>query len=160
MGKKIGWDVVSGSRLESQSFELLDSPNERSGDGRWMAFPRGNDVLLVDLEFKYQPFEKEFRQSKLKIDAVWHREQAELAVSTYNWYAATFHWYWVLKAEATAENAKKFKDAYAKFSAAFKPTNRDLSSLHPTWVTALELAGGLLKGPVEHPREPLNEQEK
>ncbi|XZE51525.1 protein kinase domain-containing protein [Planctomycetaceae bacterium SH139] len=160
MGKKIGWDVVSGRRLEFQTFEILDSSNERSVDGRWLAFPRGNDVLLVDLEFKNQPFEKQFRKSKLEVDATWHREQAELAVSTDNWYAATFHWYWVLNAEASAENAKNFKDAYMKLSAAFKPTNRDLSSLHPTWLTALELAGGLLDGSVEHPRKLLIEQEK
>jgi WD40 repeat protein/serine/threonine protein kinase len=156
MGKKIGWDVLSGSRLESQSFEILNSPNERSGDGRWLALPRGNDVLLVDLGFKNQPFEKEFRQAKVEVDAVWHHEQAELAVGTHDWYAAAFHRYWVLKAEASAENAKKLQDSYTTLSAAFKLTNRDLSSLHSTWLAELELTGGLLESPVDHPREPLD----
>ena len=53
-------------------------------------------VLLVDLDFKNTPREKACRARKARFDPLWHEGQMRVATKNENWFAATFHYAWLL----------------------------------------------------------------
>lgn len=90
-GELLGWSVTSGSHLPEENWKLPDNGRQFSPDGRWFVTTEANNVLLVDLQHKNTPHEKNYRASKSRFDPDWHREQVRQAISAENWYAATFH---------------------------------------------------------------------
>jgi hypothetical protein len=104
-GNKSVWNCENGERLPNEEWVRPALLRNTSPDGRWLVTSSGNQVLLVDLQYKNTPAEKAFRKYKARLDPRWHREQAALAEATADWYAATFHWAWVMKADPTSEAA-------------------------------------------------------
>jgi hypothetical protein len=117
-------------------FELvsrLQTPN-----GRWMVVPSGDNVLLVDLAFKNTPDEKAYREFKSRLDPYWHKTQAEMAEAADDWFAATFHWAWVVK--AVREQGKSDDERY-------QMAQEKLHSAHVQWLAAVnESPNGELSG--------------
>ena len=69
-----------------------------------------------------------YRELKSHLDPIWHSEWATEAESTANWYAATFHRAWEVKASAdrrSPAHAEKVKSAYAKL----RDTDPDIADL-------------------------------
>jgi WD40 repeat protein len=114
-----------------------------SADGRWLVFGNERDVLRVDLQFKDLPDEQAYRARKAQLDQAWHTRQGQAAdklvmikpavadeslesrvvsqgpadSATADWFAAAFHWAWVMKASSdkpandTAANDKAVSEA-------------------------------------------------
>ncbi len=97
MDERLVWNTENGQRIENADWKPTESSNNRSPDGRWLAVPSGDRILLVDLEFKNTPDEKAYRAFKAKPKPYWHQEQAEKAQQAKDWFAATFHAAWWLK---------------------------------------------------------------
>jgi hypothetical protein len=78
-------------------------------------------VLLIDLSFKHQPEEQAFRAFQARVDPLWHHTAAELAEETNDWYAATFHWAWLVKASRQQGKADDggFREATERLAAAY-----------------------------------------
>jgi hypothetical protein len=98
-GQSIHWDVGTGTRLadgDSSEFPFSNG-NGRSPDGRWLAVPWGNTVLLVDLSFKKTPQERLRRELQARPKPRWHKEQLLAAQSAGNHFQAMFHAAWLLK---------------------------------------------------------------
>ncbi len=72
-----------------------------------------NHVVVVDLDFKNTLAEKTKRRLKGRLDPIWHQEEAKAATHSKNWYAATFHYAWLLKSDPERS------DYYDKLHAAF-----------------------------------------
>ncbi|MEZ5944316.1 MAG: hypothetical protein R3C18_23245 [Planctomycetaceae bacterium] len=72
--------------------EATISPN-----GRWLISGDRNEILLVDLELKNTPIQKEYRARKAQFDSAWHLEQANGAAGAKNWFAATLHFALLVK---------------------------------------------------------------
>ncbi|PHS06669.1 MAG: hypothetical protein COA78_14110 [Blastopirellula sp.] len=95
------WDAQTGSELKILTghtdgvLSVTISP-----DGKLIIANQfsGNNIISVNLEFKNTPHEKAHREFKASPKSDWHVRQAELAERNENWYAATFHRTWALKA--------------------------------------------------------------
>ena len=61
------------------------------------------------------PDERAYRESKSKLDPIWHNELASVAESNGNWFAAAFHRAWELKADPSSPTAYYgLQDAYSE----------------------------------------------
>ena len=94
-GEQMSDDVSTGNLLPGEYGGSGGS--DRSPDGRWLAVPEGNNVLLVDLTYKNTPNERRRRESLARPKARWHREQSLAAQSAKQWFASMFHQAWLLK---------------------------------------------------------------
>jgi WD40 repeat protein len=138
-GKRIAWSTESGEQIPLPDIWPLDgSSKSRTVDGRCLAVPSGNSVLLVDPHFKNTTNEKAYRNFRSKRDSWWHTQQARSAdrnvfsslATPYesskalptsklmektpqrDYYAAAFHWAWVVKAYLDKpEKAAELKQA-------------------------------------------------
>ena len=98
-----------------------DRGNCRSPDGRWLAFPDGRRIRLVDLS---PPLKDEllYREAKAKLDPWWQAEQAEMAEAGQVWYSAIFHRTWLVKAKPDDSKAwTQLQTAAAKTVAENQP---------------------------------------
>ncbi|PHS06560.1 MAG: hypothetical protein COA78_14125 [Blastopirellula sp.] len=83
---------------------------------------------MIDLEFKNTPREKAYREFKAHSKPLWHAEQAEIAEQNENWFAATFHRAWVLKAEPeTKDGPQLLQTAYEKLKAEYAEQDKELT---------------------------------
>ncbi|MEZ6121781.1 MAG: protein kinase [Planctomycetaceae bacterium] len=89
--EKLCWDLVTRKVIPHTEWNPPDTQRHVSPDGRWLIDRNGNNLILVDREFKNTPSEKRFRALKARFDPTWHQEQARAADAAKNWYAATFH---------------------------------------------------------------------
>ena len=98
-GQKLIWDLKSGEVLPDGNVEEFPASNDssRTPDGRWLAIPSGDDVLLVDLAYKQTPRERQRRKLLARPKPRWHSKQFQSAQSSKQWYAAVFHAAWSLK---------------------------------------------------------------
>jgi dipeptidyl aminopeptidase/acylaminoacyl peptidase len=100
-GQKLLWDLKSGAVLPGGNVDEFPAGNNsysyKSLDGRWLAIPQTNDVLLVDLTYKKTPEERQRRKLLARLKPRWHRSQFQAAQSSKQWYAAVFHAAWLLK---------------------------------------------------------------
>jgi WD domain, G-beta repeat len=110
-GEEFVWDTLTGIRLETETWQNLDMKKKVTDDGRWLVTSSGDDVLLVDRENKNQPYEKAFRAFKAKPNPQWHHEQAAIAETENDWYAALFHRSWVMK--ENPESASSWDNLHA-----------------------------------------------
>ena len=112
-GARTVWNSNNGAQVKDEEWAEQVSLQSVSPDRRWLAVPSGSDVLLVDLEFKSTPREKAYRVAKARLNPFWHRQQAVLAEKEKDWFAATFHWAWVMKTDSSqAENYDILHDCY------------------------------------------------
>ena len=54
-----------------------------------------NNILLVDLHFREQPFERDFRVAKSKTDVDWHKQMFAESNTKGDQFAAEFHSRWI-----------------------------------------------------------------
>lgn len=149
--EKFIWDARTGKRIldvewTQEHWDAINNHNQFrvSDDGRWMATHSANDVLLVDLEFKRQPNEKATRKATATLDPSWHLQMAQAAAQETDWYAATFHYAWVMKARPNlASSFDNLRDAHQNLTSQFSAQEKDVSPfLHPTVVEMLERPRG------------------
>jgi len=95
--EKLVWDAFTRETIPNETWNPPEVSNHDSPDHRWFVSAESNNVVLVDREFKYTPDEKAYRRAKSRFDPHWHQEQATAASKAENWYAAVFHYAWLLK---------------------------------------------------------------
>ncbi len=133
--ERLVWDAKTGAQLEGARWPTQLSGNQGSPDGRYFVAPSGNDVLLVDLLYKHLPSERTFRESKARINTHWHREQAEQAAATEDWYGETFHRAWIIKGSPDDQDAiPQFNTAYDKLAEKYRHEAKDLAPYLPSVV--------------------------
>ena len=91
------WDFATREEIPDATWEPPDETTQTSPDGRSFVTTESNKIVLVDLEIKNTPAEKAYRLTTSRFDPYWHLEQAHGAATTKNWYAAVFHYAWLLK---------------------------------------------------------------
>jgi WD40 repeat protein len=98
-GQKLIWDLKSGKVLPDGNVDAFPAGNDssKSPDGRWLAIPSVNDVLLVDPAYKQTPSERLRRKLLARPKPRWHSKQFRSAQSEKQWYPAVFHAAWLLK---------------------------------------------------------------
>ncbi len=84
--------------------ETLVDPS-RSDDGRWFVVGMKSDVALIDLEYKNTPIEEAMCRRSASLKPNWHKEQAVLSEESKDWFAATFHRAWIMKAQPEKRDA-------------------------------------------------------
>ncbi len=113
--KKIVWFTEAGQQDEGAVWAPPGFRTNKSPDGRWLAVPSVNHVLLVDTEFKNTPAEKAYREFKAKPSSFWHDQQATEAANAEDRFAAVFHAAWALKigpdSRSAYEQLHKMHDA-------------------------------------------------
>jgi hypothetical protein len=97
--QKLVWDLKTGKVLPNGNAEEFPAGNDSSKtpDGRWLAIPSMDDVLLVDLAYKKTARERQRRKLLARPKPRWHRRQFVAAQSAKQRYAAVFHAAWLLK---------------------------------------------------------------
>ncbi len=95
--EKLVWNVATRKMIPGATWKPTDVSSQISPDYRWFLTTESNNVVLVDLEFKNTPDETAYRKTSATFDPYWHQEQAAAATKAENWYAATFHYAWLLK---------------------------------------------------------------
>jgi len=98
-GQKLIWDLNTGAVLPDANVDEFPAGNDssRTRDGRWLAIPSADDVLLVDLAYKQTPRERQRREALASPKPRWHSKQFQAAQSEKQWYPAVFHAAWSLK---------------------------------------------------------------
>ena len=89
--EKLSWDLATKKTDPNVDWNPPSTHRQVSPDGRWQIDRDGNNLILIDREYKNTPSEKRFRAMKARFDRAWHQEQATAATAAKNWYAATFH---------------------------------------------------------------------
>lgn len=140
------WDVATGHLIEDAVWDPPQNIRDVTGDGLWMVTSESNNVVLVNLGFKDNPVERGFRKAKAKFDAGWHLRQADAAKSSRAWYAAAFHFAWLLQHEP---DRAAFHDglhlAYGKLEEMGEGADRKVDShLMPLVFNSLKIPRGSL----------------
>lgn len=109
-----GSQLISGSH--DQTIKLWDARG-------------GQEIVLAS--------EKTYRAAKARFDPSWHQSQAMQAVADKNWYAATFHYAWLLRNDPDrAHFSDELRSCHQELADWFTEDGRDAeSSLVPSIVT-------------------------
>lgn len=94
---KLSWDLATKKTDPDADWNPPPTHRQVSPDGRWQIDRDGNNLILIDREYKNTPSEKRFRALKARFDPTWHQEQVTAATTAKNWYAATFHFALLMK---------------------------------------------------------------
>ena len=142
--EKLVWDVDKRQVLQDAKWEDLKRGDVISPDNKWMVVPSGKDVLLIDRAFKNTPHEKAYRAAKARLDPYWHSKIAALSMQKNNFYAATFHYAWVMNAKPEdPENYDNLHAALDKLVEQYKSENKPLDPhLAPIVKQVLKLPRG------------------
>jgi WD40 repeat protein len=95
--EKLVWNVATRETIPDATWEPPEVITYASPDSRWFVTTESNNVVLVDLEYKNAPDEKARRKTKASFDSFLHQKQATDATTAKNWYAATFHYAWLMQ---------------------------------------------------------------
>ncbi len=125
--------TATGKMIEGGQWIDSDNSEPRSPDGRWLAVPLNDQVLLVDLEFKNTRKEKAYRELMGKPDPYWHEQQASLAEKSDNGFAKAFHRAWLLKLRPES------RADYDSFHAVAAKLEPKLTELMPAAVSAMAI---------------------
>ena len=86
-----------------------------------------NNVVLVDAAYKNVPNEKARRQTKASFDSFLHQKQATDATTAKNWYAATFHYAWLMQYDPVqASLYDGLQASFQELQSQFKLEGRDI----------------------------------
>ena len=125
--EEIVWDVATGQPNHSIGWKPPALNNTVSPDQKWLVAVENQNVVLVDLEFKNTPHEKSYRVAKARFNPWWHRKQAISAERLNDWYAATFHYAWLLQNEpSNSEYRQGLESSHKKLLKVFEAKKRDL----------------------------------
>ena len=102
----------------------------------------GADLLVVDPDFRDSRKEKIFRQFKAKLVPSYHAAQALIALQKEDWYVATFHRAWELKADPNSKTAyDNFQNVYKALQVQYDDQKQELTDfLSPQVVEAAGLS--------------------
>ncbi len=89
--EKLCWDLTTEKTDPDADWTPPTKLTQVSPDDRWLIDGDGNNLILVDREYKNTPSEKRFRALKARFDPAWHQVQATAATNAKNWYSATVH---------------------------------------------------------------------
>ena len=98
LGKKITWELETRQLVKTANWEQFEIEKRRSSDGRWQVALSEGNIVLIDLEFKNSPEQRAYNKFQARVDPYWHAEMAVESEELKDWYAAAFHWAWVIKA--------------------------------------------------------------
>ncbi|MEZ6137818.1 MAG: protein kinase [Pirellulaceae bacterium] len=128
----------------SAAWEPLDVITQISPDGRWLVTKESNNVVLVDLQYKDRPGEKNFRLAATSFDALGHQQRAEKASATGNWYAAVFHYALLMQHDPDqASYYDGLSSCYQELQSQYQQSELDLEPHVPKLVNeALQLPRG------------------
>jgi hypothetical protein len=90
---------LSQARFSDDLVAAFSGTESKSPDGRWFVSQSGKHVILVDLEFKNTIAAKAYREFKARLRPSWHVQMARIALHDNDWFAATCHRAWQLKAD-------------------------------------------------------------
>ncbi|MEZ5940613.1 MAG: AAA family ATPase [Planctomycetaceae bacterium] len=123
------WDWQAGNSQEADALpDWARHSAARSPDGRWLVVPKGNDVMLVDLDYKKNPREQAYLKSKARPKPWWHVEQARAAEEANDWFTAQFHWAWAI--EGSQKLGKADDERFAR-------AQESLQAAHTKWLAEL-----------------------
>jgi hypothetical protein len=82
-GQKLIWDLKARAVLPDGNVEEFSAGNDssRTPDGRWLAIPSADDVLLVDLAYEKTPLERQRRKLLARPKPRRHSKQFQTAQS-------------------------------------------------------------------------------
>ncbi len=125
--EKLVWNVATREMIPDAMWEPPERITQTSPDDRWFVTTESNNVVLVDLEYKNTPDEKARRKTKASFDPFWHQEQATNATSAKNWYAATFHYAWLIQNDPDqASLYDGLRSSFQKLATQFDLEERDI----------------------------------
>ena len=131
-GKTTTLDLQTGKELENAEWEKLAVHRRTSADQRWFLTSQGNDVLIVDREYKNVAEEKALREFRTRSEPFWHEQQAIQSLSYADWFATTFHWAWALKLKPNcSEYYRKFHSSYKKLLSGYAIPKEEVSEQLP-----------------------------
>ncbi|MBL8891863.1 MAG: protein kinase [Planctomycetaceae bacterium] len=125
--EKLVWNFATRQTIPDAIWEPPQVITHTSPDGRWFVTTESNNVVLVDLEYKYNTEEKARRKTKASFDSFWHQEQAKSATTAKNWYAATFQYALLMKHDS--DNVSwhdHLKSSFEELKSQFEQQERDL----------------------------------
>lgn len=135
------WDVPSGREVLTLKHVQPFWAVAFSPDGwRLAAACSDHSIKLWDARGGQEivsPSEKTYRAAKARFDPSWHQSQAMQAVADKNWYAATFHYAWLLRNDPDrAHFGDELQSCHQELADWFTEDGRDAeSSLVPSIVT-------------------------
>ncbi|MCA8996772.1 MAG: protein kinase, partial [Planctomycetaceae bacterium] len=97
--ERLLWNLATKEHEAISNGEPPAESSTISPDGRWLINRDRHHLLLIDLEYKNTPREKNDREAKARFDPRWHQEQARAAAKENNWYSAAFHFAWLKKSD-------------------------------------------------------------
>ncbi|MEJ7594404.1 MAG: protein kinase [Planctomycetaceae bacterium] len=116
LGVSIAWNPITGEKLTVSAEERHEQGEIVSDEGRWMVFPSGRDVVIVDRQFKRNSFQQVHRNSAF--NARWHEREVWFSQVNGNSYSALFHLAWLLKHEPDNVSVKsRFSESYQSATA-------------------------------------------
>jgi len=91
LGESLFWNADTGEAVQGQleGVETLAHPARLSPDGRRWLLWRDRVASIVDLELRED--EQRYRETKSRLDPLWHDQQANETEKTGRWFAAAFH---------------------------------------------------------------------
>ena len=125
--EKLVWNIATRETIPDATWEPPEVITHASPDGRWFVTTESNNVVLVDREYKNTPDEKARRKTKASFDSFLHQKQATDATTAKNWYAATFHYAWLMQNDP--DQASLYDGLQASFQelqSQFKLEGRDI----------------------------------
>ena len=122
-GRIIGWECESGTRSSDPGMDKIPdgTKSAKSANGRWLAFAQGNEVWLIDQDFKNSARERLFRQSQAGSKPGWHLERLKLAEEKNDLYSAVFH---AASLVALDANNLALRDRYASLLLRYTKSDR------------------------------------
>ena len=90
------WDAATRKPIKDAKWTPPAELKHVSPAGRWLVTGEANKVILVDLEYRNTLQEKVYRTVKARFDPRWHQERARESESEEDWYAAAFHFAWLI----------------------------------------------------------------
>ena len=122
-GRIIGWECETGTQVSDPGIDKIPdvTKSAKSANGRWLAFAQGNEVWLIDQEFRNSARERHFRQAQAGSKPGWHLERLKLAEEKNDLYSAVFH---AASLVALDVNNLALRDRYASLLLRYTKSDR------------------------------------
>ncbi len=125
--EKLVWNVATRETIPDAMWAPPEVITHTTPDDRWFVTTESNNVVLVDREYKNSPDEKARRKTKASFDSFLHQKQATDATTAKNWYAATFHYAWLMQNDpAQASLYDGLQASFQELQSQFKLEGRDI----------------------------------
>ncbi len=125
--EKLVWNVATRETIPDAMWAPPEMITHTTPDDRWFVTTESNNVVLVDREYKNTPDEKARRKTKASFDSFLHQKQATDATTAKNWYAATFHYAWLMQNDPDqASLYDGLQSSYEQLVTQFADEERDM----------------------------------